>query len=104
MPLTQTQFDEAMKPGRVDMHSSAVEDHMKSVSEIGRSTSPIIMKETPFSSATSPIKSLLAGEKIQFGVFANSLRLCFTSTFVSLTVLGIMLFTRCCYIPSSSPS
>ncbi|KAL8168054.1 hypothetical protein V2J09_009553 [Rumex salicifolius] len=70
MPLTQTQFDEAMKPGRVDMHSSSVDDRLKSVSEIGRSTSPIIMKDTSFSSS-SPIKSLLAGEKIQFGAVTS---------------------------------
>lgn len=71
MPLTQTQFDDAMKPGRVDMHSSSVEEHIKSVSETGRSTSSIIMKDTQFASVTSPLKSLLAGEKIQFGAVTS---------------------------------
>lgn len=66
MTLTQTQLDEAMKPEQFDSHAS-VGDHNSSVSEPTMPSSSILTKDKPFSSAASPINSLLAGEKIQFG-------------------------------------
>lgn len=65
MALTQTQLDEAMKPGQFDSRSS-VGNHTSSISESSMTSSSILTKDK-FSSAASPINSLLAGEKIQFG-------------------------------------
>jgi hypothetical protein len=64
MSLTQTQLDDAMKPGHFDSHA-AVESLTTSVSSM--SSSSIVTKDKSFSSAANPINSLLAGEKIQFG-------------------------------------
>lgn len=65
MALTQTQLDEAMKPGQFDSRAS-VGNHTSSISESNLASSSMLTKEK-FSSASSPISSLLAGEKIQFG-------------------------------------
>ncbi|XP_057959881.1 uncharacterized protein LOC131152172 isoform X3 [Malania oleifera] len=65
MALTQSQLDEAMKPGRFEKHVASIGDHPGSVTEPSMSSS-ILAKEKSFSSVTSPINSLLAGEKIQF--------------------------------------
>lgn len=67
MALTQTQLDEAMKPPRFDTHVASIGDHTGSVSEPSMPSSSILTKDKTFSSAVSPINSLLAGEKIQFG-------------------------------------
>lgn len=67
MALTQTQLDEAMKPPRFDTHVTSIGDHTTSVSEPSMPSSSILTKDKTFSSAVSPINSLLAGEKIQFG-------------------------------------
>lgn len=70
MPLTQTQLDEAMKPEQFDSHSS-VGDQNSSVSKPTMPSSSILAKDKSFSSAASPINSLLAGEKIQFGAVTS---------------------------------
>lgn len=59
MALTQTQLDEAMKPQQFDSQAS--------VGNMTAGNESILTKEKAFSSAASPINSLLAGEKIQFG-------------------------------------
>lgn len=76
MALTQTQLDEAMKPEQFDSHSS-VGDQNSSVSKPTMPSSSILTKDKSFSSAASPINSLLAGEKIQFGehVFSSNSRI-----------------------------
>lgn len=66
MALTQRQLDEAMKPQQFDSRAS-VGDLTGTVSEPSLPTSSILTRDKPFSSAASPINSLLAGEKIQFG-------------------------------------
>ncbi|KAK9948900.1 hypothetical protein M0R45_004453 [Rubus argutus] len=68
MSLTQTQLDDAMKPGHFDSHA-AVESLTTSVSSM--SSSSIVTKDKSFSSAANPINSLLAGEKIQFGAVTS---------------------------------
>lgn len=65
MALTQTQLDEAMKPGQFDSRAS-VGNHTSSV-DSSMASSSILTKDKSFSSAASPVNSLLAGEKIQFG-------------------------------------
>ncbi|GAB2279667.1 hypothetical protein Dimus_014312 [Dionaea muscipula] len=68
MPLTQTQLDEAMKPVCFDLPSSV---DGSSTKEPNIPTSSILRKDTVFSSVASPINSLLAGEKIQFGAVTS---------------------------------
>lgn len=70
MTFTQTQLDEAMNPGKFDSCVS-VKDHTSSVSEPNMPSSSILTKDTSFSSTASPINSLLAGEKIQFGAVTS---------------------------------
>ncbi|KAJ6398568.1 hypothetical protein OIU77_019365 [Salix suchowensis] len=70
MTLAQTQLDEAMKPVQFDSHSS-VGDPTNSVSEPSVPSSSLLCKDKSFSSAGSPINSLLAGEKIQFGAVTS---------------------------------
>lgn len=66
MALTQTQLDEAMKPQQFDSQTS-VSNMTAVVNESSLPSSSILTKEKAFSSSASPINSLLAGEKIQFG-------------------------------------
>ncbi|KAK7263127.1 hypothetical protein RJT34_30712 [Clitoria ternatea] len=70
MALTQTQLDEAMKPQQFDSQAS-VGNIPGAVNESNLPTSSILTKEKTFSSAASPINSLLAGEKIQFGAVTS---------------------------------
>uniref|UniRef100_A0A2P2M5N5 Uncharacterized protein n=1 Tax=Rhizophora mucronata TaxID=61149 RepID=A0A2P2M5N5_RHIMU len=70
MSLTQTQLEEAMKPVQFDPHSS-VGDTNNSVNEPSLPSSSILAKEKSFASTPSPINSLLAGEKIQFGAVTS---------------------------------
>ncbi|KAK7347002.1 hypothetical protein VNO80_21526 [Phaseolus coccineus] len=70
MALTQTQLDEAMKPQQFDSQAS-VGNITGAVNEPSLPTSSILTKEKTFSSAASPINSLLAGEKIQFGAVTS---------------------------------
>ncbi|KAF9682368.1 hypothetical protein SADUNF_Sadunf05G0101700 [Salix dunnii] len=76
MTLAQTQLEEAMKPVQFDSHSS-VGDPSNSVSEPSLPSSSLLCKDKSFSSAGSPINSLLAGEKIQFGGHLLSCELVF---------------------------
>ncbi|KAJ6678428.1 STRESS RESPONSE PROTEIN NST1-RELATED [Salix viminalis] len=69
MALTQTQLDEAMKPVQFDSHSSV--DPTNSVSEPSLPSSSLLSKDKSFSSAVSPINSLLSGEKFQFGAVTS---------------------------------
>ncbi|KAL6993746.1 hypothetical protein U1Q18_011863 [Sarracenia purpurea var. burkii] len=71
MSLTQTQLDEAMKPGRFDAYVAVISDHTSTVTEPTMPSSSILTMDKSFSSAASPINSLLAGEKIQFGAVTS---------------------------------
>ncbi|OMO56697.1 hypothetical protein CCACVL1_26358 [Corchorus capsularis] len=70
MTLTQTQLDDAMKPVQFDARTP-IGDRTSSVTESSMPTSSILLKDKSFSSAASPINSLLAGEKIQFGAVTS---------------------------------
>lgn len=67
MTLTQTQVDEAMKPTRFEAHVVPIGDHTGRGMEPGKPSSSILTQEKSFSSSASPLSSLLAGERIQFG-------------------------------------
>lgn len=71
MALTQTQLEEAMKPARFDTHIISIGDCGSSVDDSGMPSSSVLAKDSIFSSTTSPINSLLAGEKIQFGAVTS---------------------------------
>ncbi|KAF6144020.1 hypothetical protein GIB67_017628 [Kingdonia uniflora] len=72
MSLTQTQLDEAMKPARFDTHVPSIGDHNNAVMESNMaSSSSLLTHETTFSSTSSPLNSLLAGERIQFGAVTS---------------------------------
>jgi hypothetical protein len=62
MPLTQTQLEEAMRPAKFEQQTGS--DFSL---ESSNALSPTITTEQVFPSSASPINSLLAGEKIQFG-------------------------------------
>ncbi|CAN0864142.1 hypothetical protein LINGRAHAP2_LOCUS8871 [Linum grandiflorum] len=63
MALTQNQLDDAMKP--------SVGDPSNAVKEPSLPSSSILSNEKSFPSSASPINSLLAGEKIQFGAVTS---------------------------------
>lgn len=70
IPLTQTQLDEAMKPARFNTtHVTSIGDH--TTNEPILPSSSILTKGKSVSSSSSPINSLLAGEKIQFGAVTS---------------------------------
>ena len=71
MALTQSQLEEAMKPPCFDTPIASVGGQCSSVSDPLLPSSSMPTKERSFSSAASPINSLLAGEKICFGNFVN---------------------------------
>ncbi|KAG9455346.1 hypothetical protein H6P81_008250 [Aristolochia fimbriata] len=71
MALTQTQLDEAMKPGRFDGNVSPIVDHTAVKESSKPSTSILSQDGKPFPPAGSPLNSLLAGEKIQFGAVTS---------------------------------
>jgi len=72
IPLTQTQLDEAMKPARFNTtHVTSIGDHTTLVSEPVLPSSSLLTKGKSVSSSSSPINSLLAGEKIQFGAVTS---------------------------------
>ena len=76
MTLTQSQLDEAMKPAKFDTRASVGEPSFPH-GEVSMPLASTSTKEKSFSSATSPITSLLAGEKIQFGGHLLILSCCF---------------------------
>ncbi|OEL23535.1 hypothetical protein BAE44_0015444 [Dichanthelium oligosanthes] len=66
MPLTQTQLEEAMRPAKFEQQAGS------SFSlESNNALSPTVTTEKAFPSSASPINSLLAGEKIQFGAVTS---------------------------------
>ncbi|KAG9152890.1 hypothetical protein Leryth_012519 [Lithospermum erythrorhizon] len=72
MSLTQTQLEEAMKPVCFDTHiPSSGGGSSSTIAEATPSTS-ILTKDKSFSLSVSPINSLLAGEKIQFGAVTST--------------------------------
>ncbi|GJN31697.1 hypothetical protein PR202_gb20123 [Eleusine coracana subsp. coracana] len=62
MPLTQTQLEEAMRPAKFEQQTGSAFSL-----ESNNALSPTVTTEQVFPSSASPINSLLAGEKIQFG-------------------------------------
>ncbi|GLT39007.1 hypothetical protein SLA2020_132170 [Shorea laevis] len=70
MSLTQTQLDDAMKPVQFNSCAS-IGDSTTAVSEPNLPSSSISKKDKSFSLAASPVNSLLAGEKIQFGAVTS---------------------------------
>ncbi|XP_015168896.1 uncharacterized protein [Solanum tuberosum] len=71
MALSQSQLEEAMSPARFEAHAASVGAHSSAVTEPILPSSSILTKDKSFSSAASPINSLLAGEKIQFGAVTS---------------------------------
>ncbi|CAM0873373.1 unnamed protein product [Alopecurus aequalis] len=65
MSLTQTQLEEAMEPAKFERAGSAFP------LESNNSLSPPVSTEKTYTSSASPINSLLAGEKIQFGAVTS---------------------------------
>lgn len=102
MSLSQTQIDEAMKPARYDSHISAVGGHSSPVSDPILPSPSILAKDKTFSSGASPINSLLAGEKIQFGRMFVAMNLTFAEIILVKNSCFPPVF-RCRYI-SNNPS
>ncbi|KAJ8546155.1 hypothetical protein K7X08_018738 [Anisodus acutangulus] len=71
MALSQSHLEEAMNPARFEAHAASVGAHSSAVTEPILPSSSILAKDKSFSSAASPINSLLAGEKIQFGAVTS---------------------------------
>lgn len=68
MPLTQTQLEEAMRPAKFEQQAGS------SFSlEPNNALSATVTTEKAFPTSSSPINSLLAGEKIQFGKHFSSI-------------------------------
>ncbi|KAJ1296875.1 hypothetical protein BS78_01G335700 [Paspalum vaginatum] len=66
MPLTQTQLEEAMRPAKFEQQAGS------SFSlDSKNALSPTVTTEKVFPASASPINSLLAGEKIQFGAVTS---------------------------------
>ncbi|KAK1263165.1 hypothetical protein QJS04_geneDACA021719 [Acorus gramineus] len=66
--LTQNQLDDAMKPAHFDTHVTSIGDHTNVTLEVNKRSKPIVPQDKPYS---SPLNSLLAGEKIQFGAVTS---------------------------------
>ncbi|XP_071675216.1 uncharacterized protein [Lolium perenne] len=62
MSLTQTQLEEAMEPAKFERAGPLESDN---------ALSPTITTENAYTSSASPVNSLLAGEKIQFGAVTS---------------------------------
>lgn len=71
MALTQSQLDEAMKPVS-HLSCVSVENGANRISESNSTSTSVVPKNNTFSSSTSPINSLLAEGKIQFGAVTSS--------------------------------
>ncbi|VAI05770.1 unnamed protein product [Triticum turgidum subsp. durum] len=65
MPLTQIQLEEAMKPAKFEQGGSGFP------LESNNALSPTVTMDMAYTSSASPINSLLAGEKIQFGAVTS---------------------------------
>lgn len=66
MALTQSQLDEAMKPVSL-LSCVSVENGANRISEPNLKSASVVPKNNTFPSGKTPIKSLLAEGKIQFG-------------------------------------
>lgn len=66
MPLTQTQLEEAMGPAKFEQQAGPGFSL-----ESNNALSPTVITEKVLPSSASPINSLLAGEKIQFGAVTS---------------------------------
>ncbi|RLN41306.1 uncharacterized protein C2845_PM01G17280 [Panicum miliaceum] len=66
MPLTQTQLEEAMRPAKFEQQAGSSYSL-----ESNNALPPTVTAEKAFPSSASPINSLLAGEKIQFGAVTS---------------------------------
>ncbi|KAL8247039.1 hypothetical protein R6Q59_008255 [Mikania micrantha] len=87
IPLTQIQLDEAMKPSKfTTTHMTSIGDKTTLDSESILPSSLNLAKEKPVPSSSSPINSLLAGERIQFGAVTSPTMLPPTSRVVSHAV------------------
>lgn len=74
MPLTQIQLEEAMQPAKFEQAGSGFP------LESNNALSPTVTMDMAYTSSASPINSLLAGEKIQFGkhiIVCNIIVQCF---------------------------
>lgn len=74
MSLTQIQLEEAMKPARYEAPVSQqlpLEARGSMVLDPGTTVASLAGKDKLSASATGPIGSLLAGDKIQFGRFST---------------------------------
>ncbi|KAI3887283.1 hypothetical protein MKW98_031235 [Papaver atlanticum] len=71
MTLTQTQLDDAMKTARFDSHVPCIGDLTTAAIDRSKPSSSILSQDKSFSSTASPLSSLLAGEKIQFGAVTS---------------------------------
>ncbi|KAI3973600.1 hypothetical protein MKX01_038722 [Papaver californicum] len=71
MTLTQTQLDDAMKTARFDSHVPSIGDLTTAAIDRSKPSSSILSQDKSFSSTASPLSSLLAGEKIQFGAVTS---------------------------------
>ncbi|KAL8125124.1 uncharacterized protein LOC141720054 isoform X2 [Apium graveolens] len=69
MTLTQNQLEEAMNPARFETHVASSGGH--ATNEVMLPSSSSLTNEKIMSSLASPITSLLAGEKIQFGAVTS---------------------------------
>ncbi|ERM95808.1 uncharacterized protein LOC18423745 isoform X2 [Amborella trichopoda] len=73
MSLTQTQLKEALKPVRFDVRATLAPlgDRSALALEPSKPSSSVLTQDKPFISSASPLNSLLAGEKIQFGAVTS---------------------------------
>ncbi|KAI3864185.1 hypothetical protein MKX03_015625 [Papaver bracteatum] len=71
MTLTQTQLDDAMKTARFDSHVPCIGDLTTAAIDRSKPSSSILSQDKSYSSTASPLSSLLAGEKIQFGAVTS---------------------------------
>ncbi|KAK9112785.1 hypothetical protein Scep_020304 [Stephania cephalantha] len=69
--LTQSQFDEAMKPARFDSLGTSIGDHSSAVIDSNKPSASILAQDKSLSSSSSALNSLLAGETIQFGAVTS---------------------------------
>ncbi|XP_026425511.1 uncharacterized protein LOC113321808 isoform X2 [Papaver somniferum] len=67
----QTQLDDAMKTARFDSHVPFIGDLTTAAVDRSKPSSSILSQEKLYSSTASPLSSLLAGEKIQFGAVTS---------------------------------
>jgi hypothetical protein len=98
MSLTQTQLEEAMEPAKFERAGPLESDN---------ALSPTITTENAYTSSASPVNSLLAGEKIQFGkhiMFVLYTSLALYNAFSCLIDSEIITMPRCSYLANCTGS